>query len=75
MKKIIFLFGLVITILSCDTKQLDTAPLSGSMNESDQKTAVVRKLAQAYRNGSFEDAKEYFTSDGIHYLHNEYHHL
>ena len=70
MKKIIFLFGLVITILSCDTKQLDTAPLSGSMNESDQKTAVVRKLAQAYRNGSFEDAKEYFTSDGIHYVNN-----
>ena len=71
MKKLLFLFGLVAcTVLSCDTKPLDTAPLSGSMNESDQKTAVVRKLAQAYRNGTFEEAKEYFTSDGVHYVNN-----
>ena len=70
MKKLIFLFGLACIVLSCDTKPLDTALLSGSMNESDQKTKIVRKLAQAYRNGTFEEAKEYFTSDGVHYVNN-----
>lgn len=62
--------GLAFTVLSCDTKPLDTAPLSGSMNESDQKTEIVRKLAQAYRNGTFDEAKEYFISDGVHYVNN-----
>mgnify|MGYP003329439395 CR=1 FL=1 len=36
----------------------------------DEKTAIVKKLAQAYQDGNFDIAKEYFTADGLHYFNN-----
>ena len=67
-KTILFLFSIALFI-ACDSGvKIDPSPMSGTINQGDQKTAIVEKLAAAYRAGTFEEAKEYFTSDGIHYV-------
>ena len=70
MKNLISFFTVLMIFISCNNS-LDTAPLSGSINESDEKTAIVRKLAKAYTNGTFEEAKDYFTSNGVHYVNSD----
>jgi len=66
MKKIIYLISLSI-LLSCNQSvKIDTAPLSGIINQSDEKTKIVEKLEKAYTTGIFGLANEYFTPDGVH---------
>lgn len=66
MKKIIYYLAIGV-LLSCDESiKIDTAPLSGTINQSDEKTKIIEKLGKAYTTGTFELANEYFTPDGIH---------
>ena len=65
MKKILILTLIVIS--SCQEKSIkNDAPLSGIIDQENEKTIIVEKLAQGYVNGKFEVAEEYFTEDGIH---------
>ena len=38
----------VTLFISCQNTKLDPAPISGTINQSDEKTAIVVKLAKAY---------------------------
>jgi len=69
MKQILSLI-VAFMILSCQGVKIDPAPMSGIIDESDEKTKVVKKLAQAYQDGNFDIAKDYFTEDGVHYFNN-----
>jgi len=68
MKKLIVTLLSATLFISCQNTKLDPAPISGTINQSDEKTAIVVKLAKAYEEGSFEKAREYFTPDGKHYF-------
>ena len=70
MNKISVLLVLTLFFISCQNNTQDTSPWSGRIDENDEKTAVVKKLAQAYQDGNFDIAKEYFTEDGIHFFNN-----
>ena len=66
MKKHIYYLAIGF-LLSCnESMKIDTAPLSGTINQSDEKTKIVEKLGKAYTTGTFELANEYFTPDGVH---------
>ena len=66
MKKYIYYLAIGV-LLSCNESiKIDTEPLSGTINQSDEKTKIVEKLGKAYTTGTFELANEYFTSDGEH---------
>ena len=69
MKQIITL-SFAFLVLSCQGVKIDPLPMSGTINEGDEKTSIVKKLAQAYQDGNFDIAKEYFTADGLHYFNN-----
>ena len=69
MKQIITL-SIAFLVLSCQGVKIDSSPMSGTINQGDEKTAIVKKLAQAYQDGNFDIAKEYFTADGLHYFNN-----
>ena len=69
MKQIITL-SIAFLVLSCQGVKIDPSPMSGTINQGDEKTAIVKKLAQAYQDGNFDIAKEYFTADGLHYFNN-----
>jgi len=65
MKKL-FLISLLI-VASCQEKPIkNDAPLSGIIDQQNEKTIIVEKLAQGYVDGNFEIAEDYFTEDGIH---------
>ena len=70
MKKIFLQFTILFYLISCQNVKIDSAPVSGTINESDEKTAIIKKLAQAYQDGNFDIAKDYFSEDGIHYFNN-----
>ena len=70
MKQILSI-SIAFLVLSCQGVKIDNAPMSGIINESDEKSKVVKKLAQAYQDGNFEIARDYFTEDGVHYFNNE----
>ena len=61
MKYFFTLLFLSTLFISCKNIEIDTAPWSGIINQSDEKSDAVRKLAQAYQDGNFDLAKEYFT--------------
>ena len=69
MKQIITL-SIAFLVLSCQGVKIDPSPMSGTINQGDEKTAIVKKLAQAYQDGNFDIAKEYFIADGLHYFNN-----
>lgn len=65
MKKLLILT--LILISSCQEKSVkNDAPLSGIIDQENEKTIIVEKLAQGYVDGKFEVAEAYFTEDGIH---------
>ena len=69
-KKVLFLFSIIL-LFACESGvKIDPSPMSGTISQGDEKTAIVEKLAAAYRAGTFELAKEYFTTDGKHYFNN-----
>ncbi len=68
MKKNLIILLVATLLISCQNVKVDPAPMSGTINESDEKTAIIVKLAKAYEAGTFEEAREYFTSDGKHYF-------
>jgi hypothetical protein len=74
MKKLVTLLVLSTLIIGCqngEVNAIDSAPFSGTINQSDEKSEAVRKLAQGYQDGTFEIAREYFTPDGKHYFNNK----
>tara|TARA_B100000614_G_scaffold252446_1_gene265124 strand:+ start:74 stop:589 length:516 start_codon:yes stop_codon:yes gene_type:complete len=65
MKKLLILT--LILISSCQEKSVENdAPLSGIIDQENEKTIIVEKLAQGYVDGKFEIAEAYFTQDGVH---------
>ena len=65
MKKLLLLIVL-ITYSGCDQNQNS----SGFIQNDDQKSEVVVKLADSYLAGNFDIARDYFSSDGKHYFNN-----
>ena len=68
MKNIILFLTLSLLFTYCQNTTIDSGPLSGIINENDEKTTIIKKLAQAYQDGNFDLAREYFTQDGVHYF-------
>ena len=68
MKNIILFLTLSLLFTYCQNTTIDSGPLSGIINENDEKTTIIKKLAQAYQDGNFDLAREYFTEDGVHYF-------
>ena len=63
MKKFLTLiFGLII--VSCNQNQTN----HGVMQNDDDKSLIVEKLADSYLAGNFDMAREYFSEDGKHYF-------
>ena len=57
--------------MSCqDTLIKDKSPLSGLINEGDEKSLIIEKLADSYLEGNFGIAKDYFDPDGKHFFNN-----
>ena len=50
--------------LSCDQNNLN----HGVMQNDDEKSLIVEKLADSYLSGSFDVAKEYFSVDSKHFF-------
>jgi len=71
MKNLITYLLTGLIILACqDNSKKDTSPLSGIINEKDEKSKIIEKLADSYLQGNFDIAKEYFAPDGNHYFNN-----
>ena len=71
MKNLIAYLLTGLIILACqDNSKKDTSPLSGIINEKDEKSKIIEKLADSYLQGNFDIAKEYFAPDGKHYFNN-----
>ena len=71
MKNLITYLLTGLIILACqDNSKKDTSPLSGIINEKDEKSKIIEKLADSYLQGNFDIAKEYFAPDGKHYFNN-----
>ena len=71
MKKLRLYFFLSFIIMSCqDTLIKDKSPLSGLINEGDEKSLIIEKLADSYLEGNFGIAKDYFDPDGKHFFNN-----
>ena len=71
MKNLIAYLLTGLIILACqDNSKKDTSPLSGIINEKDEKSKIIEKLADSYLQGNFDIAKEYFAPDGMHYFNN-----
>ena len=71
MKELGLFFFLSLIIISCqDTLIKDKSPLSGLINEGDEKSLIIEKLADSYLKGNFGIAKDYFDPDGKHYFNN-----
>lgn len=65
MKKLLLLIVLIANS-GCDQNQNS----SGFIQNDDQKSEVVVKLADSYLAGNFDIARDYFSSDGKHYFNN-----
>ena len=71
MKNLITYLLTGLIILACqDNSKKDTSLLSGIINEKDEKSKIIEKLADSYLQGNFDIAKEYFVPDGKHYFNN-----
>ena len=71
MKNLITYLLTGLIFLACqDNSKKDTSPLSGIINEKDEKSKIIEKLADSYLQGNFDIAKEYFAPDGKHYFNN-----
>ena len=63
MKKFLTLI-LGLVIVSCNQNQTN----HGVMQNDDDKSLIVEKLADSYLAGNFDTAREYFSEDGKHYF-------
>ena len=63
MKKFLTLI-LGLVIVSCNQNQTN----HGVMQNDDDKSLIVEKLADSYLAGNFDMAREYFSEDGKHYF-------
>lgn len=64
-------FLVALMILSCyDDSKKDISPLNGIINQNDDKSKIVEKLADSYLQGNFDIARDYFDPDGKHYFNN-----
>lgn len=71
MKNIYKYLIIALMICSCqDEPKNDISPLSGFINENDNKSKIIEKLADSYLQGDFGIAKDYFDPDGKHYFNN-----
>ena len=69
MKSLVRCFFISLVILSCqENSKKVTSPLSGIINENDDKSKIIEKLADSYLQGNFGIAKDYFEPDGKHYF-------
>lgn len=60
-----------LIIFSCQYESnKDISPLSGIINENDNKSKIVEKLADSYLQGNFDIARDYFDPEGKHYFNN-----
>jgi len=67
MKKLTY-FLFTLLFVSCQDNTTDENPWNGVVTSDDEKTQIVVSLAEAYTQGKFEAASEYFTEDGKHYF-------
>ena len=65
MKNLITLIIFSTILFSCNSP-IDSSPWSGTINQNDEKTKIVEKLAKGYERGEFEIAREYFSPDSKH---------
>ena len=71
MKNFVKYIIISLVIFSCqDASKKDNSPLSGIINENDNKSKIVEKLADSYLQGNFNIAKDYFDPNGKHYFNN-----
>ena len=64
MKKLITCFFMALITWSCQVNsKKDTSPLSGIINENDNKSKIVEKLADSSFKGTLDLAKDYFDPD------------
>ncbi len=60
-----------LMIFSChDDSKKNISPLNGIINENDDKSKIVEKLADSYLQGDFDIARDYFDPEGKHYFNN-----
>ena len=60
MKKFISAITLLLLFTYCQNTTIDSGSLSGIINENDEKTKIIKKLAQAYQDGNFDLARKYY---------------
>ena len=61
----IYIFITALTFISCDLGD----NYSGFVQDNDDKSEIVVKLADSYLAGNFDIAREYFTPDGLSLIH------
>tara|TARA_B100000575_G_scaffold150619_1_gene120066 strand:+ start:9707 stop:10213 length:507 start_codon:yes stop_codon:yes gene_type:complete len=60
-----------LMIFSChDDSKKNISSLNGIINENDDKSKIVEKLADSYLQGDFDIARDYFDPEGKHYFNN-----
>ena len=62
-------FFLLLTVLGLVSCNLDEN-ITGFIQDNDEKSDIVVKLADSYLAGNFDIARDYFTPDGKHYFNN-----
>ena len=67
MNRYILLF-LSFTFISCNQPITEKKDSYGVIQNNDNKSLVVEKLADSYLAGNFDIARDYFTSDSKHYF-------
>lgn len=67
MNRYILLF-LSFTFISCNQSITEKKDSYGVIQNNDNKSLVVEKLADSYLAGNFDIARDYFTSDSKHYF-------
>ena len=68
MKKVLFLLSLFVfsCVSNVSSEQNNTS--YGELQNDDEKSKIIVKLADSYLAGSFDIAREYFTPDSQHYF-------
>ena len=65
MKKILILFT-IFGLMSCNLND----SFKGFIQDNDEKSEIIVKLADSYLAGNFDMARDYFTPDGKHFFNN-----
>ena len=63
-------YFLVALMILCYDDSKDISQLNGIINQNDDKSKIVEKLADSYLQGDFDIARDYFDPDGKHYFNN-----